>query len=163
MWKIKNIFPQKANKRNWILLGLGALAISLILIFWIIAWSGADEHFLENPTIKNGKQKIVDDKIAEVYAEYSCDFKNETLIKGYIEKIDSTSVLVNDGRKQTAIFLKPDTVFVRVSIYPNGSSELAELPRTEIKTGQDIVLSVFTETDGTLYTLLVKQIELKNL
>ena len=79
MWKIKNIFPQKANKRNWILLGLGALAISLILIFWIIAWSGADEHFLENPTIKNEKQKIVDDKIAEVYAEYSCDFKNETL------------------------------------------------------------------------------------
>lgn len=162
MLKINKIFSKKPNNKISLLI-LGLFLFVLVLIFWLSAWRNVGNQTADNFNTKVDSQQKINDKIKAVIEKNSCDLKNETLFKGYIEKIDGVDMVVNNGLKQTKLTLKPEAVIVRVSVYPNGNSEIAELPRSEIKVGQDVVLSVFTDENGNNYTLLVKQIELKNI
>jgi len=162
MLKINKIFSRKSNNKLSLLI-LGLFLLVLVLIFWLSAWQNVGNQVADNLNIQVDSQQKINDKIKAVIEKNSCDLKNESLVKGYIEKIDGFDMVINNGLKQTRLTVKPEAVIVRVSVYPNGNSEITELPRSEIKVGQDVVLSVFTDENGNNYSLLVKQIELKNI
>lgn len=136
----------------------------VVIIFWSQVFSTKENQGIAPPNLlKKDKQagnENLDDKIKSAFAVYSCEPKQEKIIKGFVSRVEENYILVSDGAEQVKIYLKPETIFTRVTAYPDGKSELVEINKSDLSINQDIVASVFLNSEEVFYSLLIKQINL---
>lgn len=166
--KLKSKYQKFLNFRFFVLITFLFFFIALASVFWMdsLATPANNEIALpmkeianlndENP--KADETKIIDKKIAETMANNSCNVKDEKIIRGYIEKIDEKNIFVKDGANETKVNLKPETIFVKVFVNADKVVSEQEIKQLDLGVNQDVVVSVFTEYNQDLYTLLIKQI-----
>lgn len=152
----------KENTRKYVLIGSTLVMIFLVTIFWLkVAFpisQKSDEGLPVGKEVNDENQ--LHEKIDNAISLYSCEAKKEEILKGYIEKIESDYVIVANGTEQVKVLLKPETVFTRITVYADGKSSLAEIKKTDLKIGQDVVSSIFQGDDNLYYSLFIKQINL---
>lgn len=162
MWKRnknKNEFIRKVT-----LFGGVLFLMIVVIVFWNQVFSTKENQIvlpvnLTSQDKKSGSQNL-DEKIKSAFAVYSCEPKQEKIIKGFVSRVEEDYILVSDGTEQVKIYLKPETIFARVTVYPNGESELTEINKSDLSINQDIVASVFLNSENVFYSLLIKQINL---
>jgi hypothetical protein len=147
--------------RKYFLFFLAFLLILVSLLIWVkVVLQDVDnqsEYSVENHI---NQEKELDEDFAQrvdsLVEEFSCDAKNEKLIKGVIKKISNNYFIINDLGREYKIYIKPETLFLRV--YVLDKNRKMEINFQHLRPQQSVVASVFENSEGEYFSLLVKQI-----
>jgi hypothetical protein len=156
----KNRKKYKLVRKYFLFISI-VILISLFLLIWVKIFledsDNQSKYIVENNVTQ---EKELDEDFAQrvdsLVEEFSCDAKNEKLIKGVIKKISNNYFIINDLGREYKIYIKPETLFLRV--YVLDKNRKMEINFQHLRPQQSVVASVFENSEGEYFSLLVKQI-----
>lgn len=132
------------------------------ILFWYNIFLKSPEQetkiFLQNSSQEERPlSKDLDKRLKENMDKFSCEAKNEKLVKGVIKKVSESFLVISDQGREYKIYLKPETIYLRVYVEGKQEEEF-EINLSALKPMQSVVASILGDEEGNYFSLLVKQI-----